>query len=162
MRSRMIGMSVAAVALALVFGLGQDLNAKPVESRVTTPVKADAPGMEGKEWNVVMVELAPGGMDARLFHPGVDLIDVLEGTGLVTADDKPPIALKPGVVAAFNPKHSHVLKNTSQTQMLKVLLVQLLEKGQLPFAFANRVPNPGLRQQKTDERKDSAGQGLVF
>src|SRR3989442_3915059 len=34
---------------------------------------ADAAGAEGREWNVVTVELAPGAVDARHFHPGVEL-----------------------------------------------------------------------------------------
>src|SRR2546428_8570349 len=84
---------------------------------------ADAAGAEGREWNVVTVELAPGAADARHCHPGVELVYVLEGAGYLEADDKPKVALNPGAVTTLQPKQGYVLKNASQTRPLKVLVV---------------------------------------
>ncbi|MGH9782925.1 MAG: cupin domain-containing protein, partial [Terriglobia bacterium] len=107
--------------LVLVIAAGQDLNAQTGEPQVTTMLKADVAGVDGKEWNVITVELTPGAIDTRHFHPGVELVYVLEGAGFLEVDGKSPVALNPGTVAALHPKHSHVLKNTSRTQTLKVL-----------------------------------------
>lgn len=84
---------------------------------------ADAAGVEGREWKVVTVELAPGTADARHFRPGVELVYVLEGAGYLEADGKPPITLNPGAVTTVQPKQGHVLKNASQIRTLKVLVV---------------------------------------
>ena len=89
----------------------------------------DAAGAEGREWNVVTVELAPGAADARHFHPGVELVYVLEGAGYLEADGKPKVALNPGAVTTLQPKRGYVLKNASQTRPLKVLVVLRSQTG---------------------------------
>ncbi len=98
---------------------------------------ADAARAEGKEWKVVTVELAPGKADERHFHPGVELVYVLEGAGYLEVAGKPPVALNPGAVTTLQPKQGHVLKNASQTRPLKVLVVL-------------RLPNEGVRRQQAD------------
>ncbi|MBI4400241.1 MAG: cupin domain-containing protein [Nitrospirae bacterium] len=164
---------IAAGTLSLAFAAGQDLNAQTSESQVTTLLKTDVAGVEGKEWNVITVELTPGTVDARRFHPSVELVYVLEGAGFLEVDGKPPVALNPGSVASLDPKQIHVLKNTSQTQTLKVLVVLLREKGQPRLTLANRgaprhqedgkqIPHLNGRQQKTNEQKHSTSPGLVF
>lgn len=174
MRQAILTLCVIAVGtLTLTFAAGQDLNAQTYEPQVTTLLKADAAGVEGKEWNVITVELAPGAVDTRHFHPGVELVYVLEGAGFLEVDGKPPVALNPETVAALHPKHSHVLKNTSRTQTLKVLFVLLLEKGhQRPMLATQRAPrhqgggksmsNGDLKQQKASEQNNSTYPGLVF
>src|SRR2546421_1130552 len=102
-------------------------------------VIADAAGAEGREWKVVTVEVAPGAADARHFHPGVELVYVLEGAGYLEADGKPKVALNPGAVTTLQPKQSHVLKNPSQTRPLKVLVVL-------------RPQNGGVRRQQAYEQ----------
>ncbi len=92
-------------------------------------VITDAAGAEGREWKVVTVELAPGTADVRYFHPGVELVYVLEGAGYLEADGKPKVALNPGAVTTLQPKQGHVLKNASQTRPLKVLVVLHLQNG---------------------------------
>ncbi len=100
---------------------------------------AEAAGAEGREWKVITVELAPGKADERHFHPGVELVYVLEGAGYLEADGKPPVALNPGAVTTLQPKQGHVLKNASQTRPLKVLVVL-------------RLPNEGVRRQQAYEQ----------
>src|SRR5207249_944173 len=159
--------------LARPFDAGHDLSAQTIGPHVTPLLNSGVPGVTGKEWDVITVELAPGALDARHSYPGVELVYVLEGAGFLEVDGKPPVALNPGVVAALNPKQIHVLKNTSQTQTLKVVVVLLLEKGhQRPMLANQRAPrhqgagepfsngNPG--QQKANEQSKSTNAGLVF
>lgn len=157
MRSTKLTLQLFAGMLVLAIAAGQDLNAQTGESQVTTLLKTDVASVDGKEWNVITVELTPGAMDTRHFHPGVELVYVLEGAGFLEVDGKPPVALNPGTVAALHPKHSHVLKNTSRTQTLKVLVVLLLDKGQQRLMLAKEGTPP-----KAAEQKNATRPGLVF
>ncbi len=130
---------IAAGTLAVAFAAHQDLSAEAREPQVTTLLKTDVKGIEGQEWHVITVELTPGAVDTRPFHPGVKLVYVLEGSGSLEVDGKRPVALNLGTVAALGPKEAHVLKNTSQTQALKVLVIRLLAKGQPRSMHANGV-----------------------
>ncbi len=130
---------IFAGTLGLAIAAGQDLNAQTNGAHVTHLLRVDVAGAEGKEWNVITVELIPGAVDARHFHPGVQVVYVLEGAGVLEVDGKRPVALNLGTVAALGPKEAHVLKNTSQTQALKVLVIQLIEKGQPRSIHANGV-----------------------
>jgi quercetin dioxygenase-like cupin family protein len=139
----MIAVGVFALAA------GQDVNAQTRGVPVITQVTAEVAGVEGKKWNVSTVELAPGAVDARHFHPGAELVYVLEGAGFLEVDGHSPVALKPGTTVALTPHHMHVLKNTSQTKRLKVLVVLPLENGDG-------------RQQKATDQNQSTPLGLIF
>ena len=110
---------------------------------------ADVAVADGKEWKVVTIELSPGTVDSRHFHPGAELVYVLEGAGLLEVDGKPSVALNPGVVTTLQPKQDHVLKNASQTRPLKVLVVL-------------RLPNGDVRRRRGDEQNHSTYTGLGF
>lgn len=157
MRSTKLTLHLFAGMLVLAIAAGPDPNAQTIESQVTTLLQTDVAGAGGKEWNVITVELIPGAVDARHFHPGVELVYVLEGAGFLEVDGKAPVALNPGTVAALHPRHSHVLKNTSRTQTLKVLVVLLLDKGQQRLMLAKRGTPP-----KATEKNNSTHTGLVF
>lgn len=158
-------MRITKLALFLIFtgipalgiAAGQDLNAQNSGPQVTTILKTDVAGVEDKEWRVRTVELAPGAAGARHFDSGVELVYVLEGAGRLEVDGKPFVALHPGAVAALNPKQIHVLKNTSQTQTLKVVVVLLREKGQPRIVLGDRGTSP-----KAIEQDNSTVPGLVF
>ena len=130
---------VAMATLTLTTAAGHDLNAQTNGALVTPLLRTEVAGVEGKALNVLTVELTPGAMDAWPSHPGLELVYVLEGAGRLEVDGKPSVSLNPGVVAALNPKQIHVLKNTGQTQSLKVLVIRLLEKGQPRSMLANGV-----------------------
>jgi len=173
MRPRNLTLLISAGMLALALIAGQDLNAQTVGPQVTTLLKTEVAGMEGMEWNVLTVELAPGAVDTRQFRPGVELVYVLEGAGVLGVDGQPPVVLNPGVVATLHPKQPQVFKNTSPTQTLKVLVVLLLERGHQRPMLANggtsrnekgleHIANGEIRQPKTNERQNSTRPGLVF
>jgi quercetin dioxygenase-like cupin family protein len=128
---------------------GQEVNAQTRGVQVITQFKAEVAGVEGKKWNVSTVELAPGAVDARHVHPGAELVYVLEGAGFLEVDGNSPVALKPGTTVALTPHHMHVLKNTSQTKRLKVLVVLPLENGDG-------------QQQKATDQNQSTPLGLIF
>ena len=110
---------------------------------------ADVAVADGRGWKVVTVELSPGTVAARHFHPGTELVYVLEGAGLLEVDGKPPVPLNPGVVTTLQLKQGHVLKNASQTRPLKVLVVL-------------RLPNGNVGRQRDDEQNHSTYTGLGF
>src|SRR5262245_17164789 len=140
----MVAVGVFAIAV------GQDVYAQTSGVQVSTRFKAEVAGVEGRKWNVSTVELAPGAVDARRVHPGAELVYVLEGAGFLEVDGNSPVALKPGTTVALTPHHAHVLKNTSQTKQLKVLVVLPLEK------------NGDSRQQKPTDQNQSTPIGLIF
>ena len=109
---------------------------------------ADAAVAGGKEWKVVTIELSAGTVDSRHFHPGAELVYVLEGAGLLEMDGKPPVALNPGVLTTLRSNRDHVLKNASQTRPLKVLVVL-------------RLPHGDVRQRR-GEQSNPVSLGLGF
>lgn len=163
-------MRITMVALFLIFAntsvltiaAGSDLNAHSSGPQVTRVLKTDVAEVEGKEWRVRTVELAPGAVDARHFNSGVELVYVLEGTGRLEVEGKPFVALHPGAVAEVGPKKRHLLKNASQTQPLKVLVMLMPEKGQAGLDLTNKTPNVNSKQQKAVEADNSRVLGLVF
>ena len=172
-RPMILTLLMFAGMLALALIAGQDLNAQTVGPQVTTPLRTEVAGVEDMEWNVLTVDVAPGAVDTRHFRPGVELVYVLEGTGVLGVDGQPPVALNPGIVATLHPKQPQVFKNTSPTQTLKVLVVLLLARGHQRPMLANGGPsrhqkglehiaNGDIHQPKTNERKDPTRPGLVF
>ena len=143
----------------------------PTEPQVINLLRTDGAGA-----NVSTVELAAGAIDARESRLGAQVVYVLEGAGSLAVDGKPPVALKGGTAVQFTPTHHHVLTNTSLTQPLKVLVVDLVETGQPRVVLANRgtrqqtearqqkecqvLPNRDL-SQKTNEQ-DITTKGLIF
>lgn len=104
--------------------------AEIVNPTVTRLLKADLLHIEGKELNVVTIQLAPGSVGKQVHYPGPELVYVLEGVGVLEVEGKPPFALSPGVVTIVDSHHIHISKNTSPTNWLKLLAVQLLEINQ--------------------------------
>ena len=159
-----------------VFALAEDRSPNPQTS--PTPQVFNLLRTDGAGANVNTVELAAGAVDARESHLAAQVVVyVLEGTGTLAVDDKPPVPLKPGTVVQVAPTNLQVLTNTSLTQTLKVLVVDLVETGQPRVVLANGgtrqqkeayqqkecevVPNGDLSQHKT-RVQDSTMKGLVF
>lgn len=170
-KARKCLVSAGMIAFAMV--AGQDLNAQTSGPQITTLMTTDVSGAGTQAWNVRTVALAPGVVDARHSYAGAELVYVLEGAGVLEVEGRTPVALTPGVVATLDGKQSHVFKNTSRTQMLKVLVVLLIENGPQRHMFANgeasshddvrkRAANAGLGQEKVHQRNSSTRPGLVF
>jgi len=139
-------MTLSILTLALLSG-ARVVNAQTNGTAVSTFLESQSGGLSGKEWKVVTITLSPGAIDSRSLRPGTGLVYVLEGGGVLQLDGKASLALQPGVAAVLNPEKPHILRNTSETEMLRVLVV----------VHDDRV-NPGEKIAK----KHSPRQGLGF
>ncbi len=90
----------------------------------------DLEGAEGRELIMYRADFIPGGVLGRHFHPGPELIYVLEGALTLEQDGHPPVTLKVGDSAHLAHKHIHKAKNANTTGQAKVLVFLVGEKGQ--------------------------------
>ena len=90
----------------------------------------DLKGLEGKEAVVVLAELAPGAAAGKHYHPGNEVNYVLEGSGVLEIEGKPPITLQAGTTSHIPAGEVHNPKNTSASGPLKLLVFWIAEKGQ--------------------------------
>jgi quercetin dioxygenase-like cupin family protein len=77
-----------------------------------------------------VAELAPGGAAGRHYHPGPEVLYILEGALTLEPDGQSPVTLKAGEGAHVPAKHIHNAKNASATGPSKVLVFLVGEKGQ--------------------------------
>ncbi len=87
-------------------------------------------GAAGREVIMYRAEIVPGGVAGRHYHPGPELVYVLEGVLLLEPDGRPPMTLNAGESAHMPAKHIHNAKNASTTQPVKVVVFLVGEKGQ--------------------------------
>lgn len=83
----------------------------------------------GREVIQVRVELAPGISFGRHWHPGEEVIYMLEGTLEYEVDGKPPVTLKVGDVLFIPARTIHAARNPGRTNGAE-LATYLVEKGQ--------------------------------
>jgi quercetin dioxygenase-like cupin family protein len=93
-------------------------------------LKTDLPGLEGKEFLIDQVELAPGAAGGKHYHPGNAFVYILEGSGVLEINGKPAVTQKAGSVFHEPPKQVQDFRNASKTGPLKVLVMFVSEKGQ--------------------------------
>ena len=173
MRSMVLSFLLVAGASALVIGTGPQVNAQTSGSQGSMLFKADVAGAEATDWTVLTIELQPGAIDSWRSHSRGEFVYVLAGAGRLEMDGKAPIKLNPGTVAMLSSRPVHVLKNTSRTKTLKILVVSPLERGREHPLLADRkapgyqggrdpIPNGDSAQQGTANRNESRDVGLVF
>jgi quercetin dioxygenase-like cupin family protein len=125
-----------SVILALAGGtaLGaigsQVLMAQPTAVTRTMLQQKDLEGAEGRELLMYRADFVPGGVLGRHFHPGPELIYVLEGALILEQDGHSPVTLNAGDTAYLPHKHIHKARNASTTGQVKVLVFLVGEKGQ--------------------------------
>lgn len=123
------GLTLAVGIAAGVIG-ARVLNAQPQPVTRTVLLTTELAGIEGKEARMLRSEVAPGAATEKHYHPGHEFFYVLEGSGTLEAEGQPPLPLKPGVASYDPPKLVHVVKNTSKTAPLKLVVFLVAEKGQ--------------------------------
>jgi quercetin dioxygenase-like cupin family protein len=104
--------------------------AQPTPVTRTTLQQKDLEGAAGREVIMYIADFVPGGALGRHFHPGPELIYVLEGGLILEQDGHPPVTLKVGDSAHLPFKHVHKARNASTTGPAKVLVFLVGEKGQ--------------------------------
>lgn len=128
-RNRLTPFIIAAVLLGFNVGTGHNQPAQAAGVPVSTFLQTEAAGGHNPDWKVTTVELGPGAVDSRSVRPGSGVVYVLTGDGLLELDGKASIGLHPGVAVALNPDKRLVLKNTTDTETLRVLIVVYQETG---------------------------------
>jgi quercetin dioxygenase-like cupin family protein len=125
-----------AASLSLTVGAAIGTMGNPILTAQSTPVtrtmlqQHNLEGVEGRELLMYRADFIPGGALGRHFHPGPELIYVLEGTLTLEQDGHPPVTLKVGDTAYLPHKHIHKAKNPGTAGPAKVLVFLVGEKGQ--------------------------------
>ena len=122
--------SPLAVAIAAGLVAGQVLMAQPSPVTRTILQQKDLEGAEGREVMMYRADFVPGGALGRHFHPGPELLYVLEGALILEQDGHSPVILKAGESGYLPFKHIHKARNASHTEHVKVLVFLVGEKGQ--------------------------------
>jgi quercetin dioxygenase-like cupin family protein len=118
-----------AVATALATIGNQILQAKSPAVTRTIFQQKDLEAAEGRELLMYRADFIPGGALGRHFHPGPELIYVLEGSLILEQDGHPPVTLTVGDTAYLPHKHIHKAQNASTTGQAKALVFLVGEKG---------------------------------
>ena len=129
-RMALVLMPTLAAGIALGAIGSQALMAQPTPVTRTTLQQKDLEGAEGREVIMYRADFVPGGALGRHFHPGPELIYVLEGALTLEQDGHPPVTLKVGDTAYLPQKHIHKARNASATAPVKALVFLVGEKGQ--------------------------------
>jgi quercetin dioxygenase-like cupin family protein len=129
---RIAGMLVLTLAVGIALGVigNQTLIAQQAPVARTILQQKDLEGATGREVIMYRAELVPGGTAGRHYHPGPELLYVLEGTLILEHDGQQPVTLKAGESVHVPAKHIHNAKNDSNTAPTKVLVFLVGEKGQ--------------------------------
>lgn len=121
-----------AMAAGIVAGAigSQALTAQPNPVTRTIFQQQELEGAQGKEIVMYRADFIAGGVLGRHFHPGPELLYVLEGALTLEQDGHPPVTLRVGDSARLPARHIHKAKNASTTRQAKVLVFLVGEKGQ--------------------------------
>jgi quercetin dioxygenase-like cupin family protein len=131
----LVGTPVLAVGLAVGAIGNQVLMAQPAPVTRTILQQKDLAEAEGRELVMYRADIVPGGAVGKHFHPGPELVYVMEGALTIQHDGQPPVTLKAGDSAYIARKHIHNAWNPSKTEQVKAMVFMVGEKGQ-PLAIA--------------------------
>jgi quercetin dioxygenase-like cupin family protein len=117
----------AAAAVILGAGVAVGVAQAQVGSKRTDLQKQDL-STPGHEVIQARVDIGPGITAPRHFHPGEEVIYVLEGSLQYTIDGRPPVTLKAGDVYFIPARAVHSAKNVG-TENAAELATYIVEKG---------------------------------
>ena len=144
-------MALLPPAVAVVMALGA------IGSQVLVTQSTPVEGAEGRELLMYRADFVPGGVLGRHFHPGPELLYVLEGALILEQDGHPPEVLKPGESAYLPFKHIHKARNASNTEQVKVLVFLVGEKGQPIITLCNSRLTSAPDRRPPHASEDGAG-----
>jgi len=93
-------------------------------------LRSDLPGVDNYELIVSRLETTPGWAHGRHYHPGHEIVYVLEGNGTLDLEGKSGQRLQPGTVSYVPPGKVHAGRNASPKEMFKFILFRLHAKNQ--------------------------------
>ena len=117
-------------ALALIVGSGWALHAAPAQQQGVkrTELQRRDLGVPGREVIQVRVELEPGVAFGKHWHPGEEIIYVLDGSLEYTVEGRRPITLKAGEVLFIPARTIHAARNVGQVSGSE-LATYIVDKG---------------------------------
>jgi quercetin dioxygenase-like cupin family protein len=124
-----LGGLVLAAGLAAGVIWTQFAGAQQDPVKRTVLFKTEVEGLQGKEINLLMVELAPGAESGKHTHPGDEIAYVVSGSGTFDIEGKKPSTVKSGALVHLTPKQVHNVKNTGKTPF-KALVLGIYAKGE--------------------------------
>ena len=107
-------------------GLGSARTQQPGVKR--TDLQRHDLSLPGREVIQVRVDLAPGVAFGKHWHPGEEIVYVLEGALEYEVEGRPPVTLKAGDVLFVPARTNHAAKNVGKTNGSE-LATYLVEKG---------------------------------
>ena len=128
--------TVVTLTIALVVGIAVGMFGNQVLVAQQQPIKRtilqqkDLEGAPGREVVMYRAEVVPGGVAGRHYHPGPELLYVVEGSLIIEPDGEKSMTLKVGESMHMPPKHIHNAKNASTKAPAKVVVFLVGEKGQ--------------------------------
>ena len=124
---------ITAVAV-LIVGIGLALHAAQAQQPgiKRTDLQRHDLSVPGREVIQARVELDPGVSFPRHWHPGEEIIYVLEGSLEYQVEGKPPVTLKAGDVLFIPAGTIHTAKNVGSGNAAE-LATYVLEKGKPPL-----------------------------
>ena len=128
---------LVAAAAILLAGSGWAFhvaNAQQAEIKRTDLQRHDL-ASPGREVFQARVEFGPGVAFGKHWHPGEEVIYVIEGTLEYEVEGKPSVTLKAGEVLFIPAGAVHAAKNTGEGKAAE-LATYILEKGKPPLVMA--------------------------
>ena len=115
---------------ALIVGGGLALHVTPAQQPgiKRTDLQRHDLGVPGREVVQARVELAPGVAFGKHWHPGEEIVYVLEGSLEYRVEGKPPTTLKAGEVLFIPARTIHAAKNVGSGNGAE-LATYVVEKG---------------------------------
>ena len=116
--------------LALIVGIGVALQLAPAQQRGVkrTDLQRHDLSAPGREVVQVRVELGPGVAFGRHWHPGEEIVYVLEGSLEYEVEGKPPVTLGAGEVLFIPARTIHAARNVGRGTGAE-LATYIVEKG---------------------------------
>ena len=130
--------SIALFATAAALSLAGALGAAAQESKQTITMLLNMPlaGIDGKEANVVLLDVDADWKIPSHFHPGHIFVYVLEGSIKIEVDGQPEQILAAGEVVYEIPNLNMVASNISSAEGAKILIFQVGDIGE-PLTVMN-------------------------
>jgi quercetin dioxygenase-like cupin family protein len=121
---------IMAVVAVLIVGSGSALHAARAQLTGTkrTDLQRHDLSIPGREVVQARVELDPGVASPKHWHPGEEIVYVLEGSLEYRVEGKPPVTLKAGDVLFIPARTIHAAKNVGSGNGAE-LATYVVEKG---------------------------------
>ena len=162
---------VLLISSAVVVGSGRHVDAKTQEPQAVEPTKGHMVEGVRQDWDVLSFELPPGTVHSWQSRPRGEFLYILEGAGRLEVEGRPAITLSAGAASTLTSLPQHVLKNTSRTKPLKILVVFFNEREPHPLVHSTLVQGSqgkrngsldGVGKPPTGIQQKSGDIGLVF